>query len=597
MPIPDNITRAHILRAIEEVEQSQIPSRHASKKYRMQFNGRSYPPKYIISLANKFANGSELDTLYFNGGRETNNFLTALGFDIENMAAVSVGRAAHMRSHREKPMTKMPYHNERCPDCKKTVENFLRKIYGRVETQYKFNIGTSSEVFATTRYVTDIRRIYECLQDYRGHKLFVKTETLPNCDFFIPDPGFIVEFDESQHFTRAREIALRCYPNGLDINFDRTKWLSLCQQINAKDNTPIFRDEQRAWYDTLRDFLPVMVGLKPTIRLFSKDYVWCHMDPDNPSDVESFEAILKGKNESPSIEIKVDPNPFFARVIIAGEWSGDSKTAKRLLEAVCDKWPAGEKVQFLITCGGFVQFEWPSSLTQRDVGDNKYPPQAALDRLILEAEKCIKAILSEELSIKLSKFTRFVTIGIDSFKEKISTTQNYIGQLHIELVALIDIKSGTIHWIGKSYPTPNQQNGLVRFADLKSHFVEIDSIGKVMILGCHDLTVFNPRSGNAKGWRARVNKDFHGIARAERPEIVFQHPHTTDSVMTWTAAWNGLKRELETVKIYASAGRFYNSKGVRCGLGTILDKTKCGSSIDFIINPSLYSNDAVGHLN
>jgi hypothetical protein len=29
----------------------------------------------------------------------------------------------------------------------------------------------------------------------------------------------------------------------------------LCEEINAKDNYPPYRDEQRAWYDTLRDFL------------------------------------------------------------------------------------------------------------------------------------------------------------------------------------------------------------------------------------------------------------------------------------------------------------------------------------------------------
>ncbi|MFQ6052226.1 MAG: hypothetical protein ACE5K4_11115 [Candidatus Hydrothermarchaeota archaeon] len=109
-------------------------------------------------------------------------------------------------------------------------------------------------------------------------------------------------------------------------------------------------------------------------------------------------------------------------------------------------------------------------------------------------------------------------MGIDSFKEKISTTQNYISQLHIEFVFLIDLRSKKFYWTGKSYPTTNQQNGLVRIADLKTHFFDLD-IGKVMILGCHDLSIFSPRSKNAKGWRRKVNDDFKGLAKREEPSV------------------------------------------------------------------------------
>ncbi len=30
-----------------------------------------------------------------------------------------------------------------------------------------------------------------------------------------------------------------------------------CDRVHARDNEPCYRDEQRAWYDTLRDILPV----------------------------------------------------------------------------------------------------------------------------------------------------------------------------------------------------------------------------------------------------------------------------------------------------------------------------------------------------
>ena len=31
------------------------------------------------------------------------------------------------------------------------------------------------------------------------------------CDFWVPDPGFVAEFDESQHFTSPRNMALAVY--------------------------------------------------------------------------------------------------------------------------------------------------------------------------------------------------------------------------------------------------------------------------------------------------------------------------------------------------------------------------------------------------
>lgn len=133
------------------------------------------------------------------------------------------------------------------------------------------------------------------LQNYRGFKRFVRTKTLPRCDFFILNPGFILEFDESQHFTIPRKITLELYPENFKLGFNRERWIKLCKKINARDNDPPFRDEQRAWYDTLRDFLPALLGLKPTVRLFVRDFVWCSLDPDNPSDVKKFERFLKGE--------------------------------------------------------------------------------------------------------------------------------------------------------------------------------------------------------------------------------------------------------------------------------------------------------------
>jgi hypothetical protein len=81
--IPESVKAEDILRAIEEVERlGVIPSGRDSEKYDLEYNGKLYPPKYIISLANKYANGKELDHSEFGGDKESNNFLQSLGFNI-----------------------------------------------------------------------------------------------------------------------------------------------------------------------------------------------------------------------------------------------------------------------------------------------------------------------------------------------------------------------------------------------------------------------------------------------------------------------------------------------------------------------------------
>ena len=80
--IPGNITQAHILKAIGEVDRNGIPSNRLSTKYLLKINGKNYPPKFIVSLANKYANGRELSPQEFGGGIETNNFFRKRGFTV-----------------------------------------------------------------------------------------------------------------------------------------------------------------------------------------------------------------------------------------------------------------------------------------------------------------------------------------------------------------------------------------------------------------------------------------------------------------------------------------------------------------------------------
>lgn len=177
-------------------------------------------------------------------------------------------------------------------NAKKNVGNLLEKIYGNVKPNFKFEVGTHPEDFKNTPYYNKLNEIYEALQNHRGFKEFIKAQTLPNCDFFIPNSGFIVEFDESQHFTLPRKMTLKLYPENIELGFDRKRWIMLCERIDAKDNDPPYRDEQRAWYDTLRDFLPVIKGLKATVRLFAGDFMWCGLESYKTQDVEKFKSLI-----------------------------------------------------------------------------------------------------------------------------------------------------------------------------------------------------------------------------------------------------------------------------------------------------------------
>ena len=60
------------------------------------------------------------------------------------------------------------------------------------------------------------------------------------------------------------------------------------RKMKAVDNDPPYRDEQRAWYDSLRDFLPIMVGLQPTVRIYMGKFRWCSLDPQKESDIATF---------------------------------------------------------------------------------------------------------------------------------------------------------------------------------------------------------------------------------------------------------------------------------------------------------------------
>ena len=71
----DNITKDQIIKAINEIDLN--PSARvgrASSTYDLIFNGKFYPPKLVVGIANRFANGTELKPNEFEGGENTKTF-------------------------------------------------------------------------------------------------------------------------------------------------------------------------------------------------------------------------------------------------------------------------------------------------------------------------------------------------------------------------------------------------------------------------------------------------------------------------------------------------------------------------------------------
>lgn len=84
MSIPSNLTKEHFLKAFDKIDQEGIPANGHSSTYDVEYEGNYYPPKLVVSYANLFANGIELDRAKFPGGKNTDAFkiLKTEGFEI-----------------------------------------------------------------------------------------------------------------------------------------------------------------------------------------------------------------------------------------------------------------------------------------------------------------------------------------------------------------------------------------------------------------------------------------------------------------------------------------------------------------------------------
>ena len=248
-----------------------------------------------------------------------------------------------------------------------------------------------------------------------------------------------------------------------------------------------------------------------------------------------------------------------------------------LIEEFVFKYHGSQKFEFLITPGGFLTFTFPPSI--RHGISIPFAEKHLIPVLQREADRTINSFfkgLSPDIYIKLKEIADYFTIGIDG--------RNSINKQHIEFVAVFDLKQEeVIQWTGKFYPTEQQKKDLIKINDLNTHFIKLNH-QNLLILGCHDLNVFSPRgqaTASPDGWKKRTADRFKKLCKEFNPDIVLQHPHSTDTPNIWNAAWRELERELPNVKHFASGINYSNKTGVRASLNSVLQNTQKGDVIDF----------------
>ena len=151
---------------------------------------------------------------------------------------------------------------------KNIIYRYLLDHYDKVIWGYPSGQFADLSEYTKKEVYPYLKKIHKALENQRCRKIKIGRKKLANCDIYILGEHRIVELDEVRHFTELRAVSLKNYPIELALAFDKEEYADYCNRINVKDDDPPCRDEQRAWFDTLRDFFPLIDSkYKPVIRI------------------------------------------------------------------------------------------------------------------------------------------------------------------------------------------------------------------------------------------------------------------------------------------------------------------------------------------
>ncbi len=288
------VTETDVRRACSQYNAGGVQSKRAARNTFLLVDENRYPAKFIRGLAYEIATGDKLSSDEYSGGMETVNFFRSLGFSVEYKNEVLKGNGNRLvvRDSARHENNAVKDEDASKPKMQKAfLQRLLEKRFGCVETEARFSWLRVPEYTSLNGV---LREIYDDLVKIRGHKDFSTPGYPLACDFYIPAKNMIIEYDERQHFTEERARSLLHYPSDLNLGFRIDEWCTECKRIRATDSDPIYRDEQRAFYDSLRDISAAQREMS-LIRIKHGDYDW-----GAESSEEVLEKLLNHSEVSPA---------------------------------------------------------------------------------------------------------------------------------------------------------------------------------------------------------------------------------------------------------------------------------------------------------
>jgi 5-methylcytosine-specific restriction enzyme B len=251
MTIPKNIIKEDLLQAIKKIDAEGIPADADSQYYDVVFNGKNYPPKVVVSFANIFANGFELDRKSFSGGLKTQCFklLKKNGFEIKKKKLMS-------------------YYNElikfltqaTTDDLGTTRNNYLQEYLG-LDIKISFGQGGIAKIpwisFLAENQTTS-NGIYPVYLYFKSENLLVlaygvSVTNVPNKEWSLKNPKTISSyFDENglgAPYNYGNSFIFKTYntkqlPGESIIDMDLNEILNYYKSINFSNNKQLTIEPQ-----------------------------------------------------------------------------------------------------------------------------------------------------------------------------------------------------------------------------------------------------------------------------------------------------------------------------------------------------------------
>ena len=202
----NEITREDVIKAIEIFDATYKPFPLPRNTF-LIYNKKKYPAKHIRGLAYVIATKQEISKTEFSGGEETVRFFIRLGFQVEYQKNTIKSRLSQDTASEDKIANEsdisIPRRSWSAVSQKNALQRLLQEHYGQIETEKKFVwLRTPDQNNLPSEYVA----IVSALSNYRQHEGFKKSNYPLSCDMVIEKHKLIIEYDENQHFSKARKI-------------------------------------------------------------------------------------------------------------------------------------------------------------------------------------------------------------------------------------------------------------------------------------------------------------------------------------------------------------------------------------------------------